>query len=222
MKIECRMPLGHASATPDNRSDAHAMDLTEAIAAAAGLAWASGLRLYAVIFLAGLAGRMEWVELPGELDVLEHPLVLAAAGFMLCVEFFADKVPALDSLWDGLHTFIRIPAGALLAAWALADQSTPVVLAGALLGGTLTGATHLTKAGSRVAINASPEPVSNVLASTSEDGLAVGGLWLAFAYPVLFLVLLAFFVLLMLWLLPRVWRFLTGLLSWVAGKQAPG
>lgn len=198
------------------------MDLHEAIAAAAGLAWASGLRLYAVIFLTGLAGRMGWFELPGQLDLLEHPLVMAAAGLMLCVEFLADKIPALDSLWDGLHTFIRIPAGALLAAWALADQSAPVMLAGALLGGSLTAGTHLTKAGSRVAINASPEPVTNLVASTGEDGLAIGGLWLAFAYPLVFLALLALFMLAMLWLLPRLWRFLTGLLSWVAGKQAPG
>jgi hypothetical protein len=194
----------------------------DAVAAAAGLAWASGLRLYAVIFLAGLAGRMDWVELPGQLDTLEHPAVLAAAGFMLCIEFLADKIPALDSLWDGLHTFIRIPAGALLAAWALADQSAPVMLAGALLGGSLTAGTHLTKAASRVAINASPEPVSNLLVSTSEDGAAIGGLWLAFAYPVVFLALLALMVLVILWLLPRVWRFLAGLLSWVSGKQAPG
>ncbi|MBU0770716.1 MAG: DUF4126 domain-containing protein [Gammaproteobacteria bacterium] len=198
------------------------MDAIDAVAAAAGLAWASGLRLYAVIFLAGMAGRMDWVELPGQLDALEHPAVLAAAGFMLCIEFLADKIPALDSLWDGLHTFIRIPAGALLAAWALADQSAAVMLAGALLGGSLTAGTHLTKAASRVAINASPEPVSNLLVSTSEDGAAIGGLWLAFTYPVLFLVLLVLLVLFMLWLLPRVWRFLSGLLSWVSGKQAPG
>jgi hypothetical protein len=125
------------------------------------------MRLYAAVFLAGLAGRMGWVELPGSLDALEHPLVLTAAGFMLCVEFFADKIPALDSLWDGVHTFIRIPAGALLAAWALADQSTPVMLAGALLGGSLTAGTHLTKAGSRIAINTSPEPVSNLVASAA-------------------------------------------------------
>lgn len=198
------------------------MDTLDAIAAAAGLAWASGLRLYAVLFLTGLAGRMGWLELPGDLGLLEHPLVMAAAGFMLCVEFFADKVPALDSFWDAAHTFIRIPAGALLAAGALADQGTAAVLAAALLGGSLTGATHLTKAGSRIAINTSPEPVSNVIASTGEDGMAVGGLWLAFAHPLVFLALLALAVLGMLWLLPRVWRFLTGLLHWVAGKQAPG
>lgn len=198
------------------------MDIVSTIAAAAGLAWASGMRLYAAVFMAGLAGRMGWVELPGSLDALEHPLVLTAAGFMLCVEFFADKIPALDSLWDGVHTFIRIPAGALLAAWALADQSTPVMLAGALLGGSLTAGTHLTKAGSRLAINTSPEPVSNLVASGSEDGATAGGLWLAFAHPLVFLGLLAVFLLFMVWLLPRVWRFLSSLLSWVAGKQAPG
>lgn len=209
-------------AQPQCDLESDRMDTIDTIAAAAGLAWASGLRLYAVIFLAGLAGRLGWVDLPGDLDTLEHPLVLAAAGLMLCVEFFADKIPALDSLWDGVHTFIRIPAGALLAAWALADQSTPVVLAGALLGGSLTAGTHLTKAGSRIAINTSPEPVSNLIASTSEDGAAVGGLWLAFAYPIVFLGFLGVFLLCMLWLLPRVWRFLSDLLSWVAGKQAPG
>ncbi|WP_018409811.1 DUF4126 domain-containing protein [Methyloversatilis thermotolerans] len=198
------------------------MDVTEAVAAAAGLAWASGLRPYAVVFLAGLAGRMEWFALPGELDVLEHPVVMGVAGLLMCVEFLADKMPALDSLWDALHTFIRIPVGALLAAWALADQGSAGMFAGALLGGTLSGATHLTKAGGRLAVNASPEPLSNLLLSAGEDGLALTGLWLAFVYPLAFLILLALFVIMLWWLLPRMWRFLTGLLSWVSGKQATG
>ena len=123
---------------------------------------------------------------------------------------------------DGSGDLLDAVVCALLAAWALADQSAPVVLAGALLGGSLTAGTHLTKAGGRIAINSSPEPVSNLIASTSEDGAAVGGLWLAFTYPIVFLGFLGVFLLCMLWLLPRVWRFLSDLLSWVAGKQAPG
>ncbi|MBS1173056.1 MAG: hypothetical protein H6R12_1886, partial [Proteobacteria bacterium] len=125
---------------------------------------------------------------------------------MFAIEFFADKIPALDSLWDGIHTFIRIPAGALLAAMALGDHDPAVMVAAGILGGTLAAGTHAAKAGSRALINTSPEPVSNVMASLTEEALVFGGLFTAFQHPVLFLVLLALFVLLLLWLLPKLWR----------------
>lgn len=182
------------------------MDIVGTVAVAAGLAWASGLRLYAVLFLAGLLGRFGYIQLPDALHVLQHAAVIGAAGLMFVVEFFADKIPALDSLWDGIHTFIRIPAGALLAAYSLGDQDPAIMVAAGLLGGTLTAGTHLTKAGSRAVINTSPEPLSNWAASFSEDALVFGGLFTAFNYPILFLALIVVFVILMVWILPRLWR----------------
>jgi hypothetical protein len=144
-----------------------------------------------VIFLCGLAGRMGWLELPGQLSVLAHPLVLGTSGFMLAVEFFADKLPWLDSVWDAVHTFIRVPAGAALVAMAFGDSPGAITAAAAILGGALAAGTHFTKAGARSAINLSPEPFSNWAASLLEDALVPTGLWLAVMYPVAFLVLLA-------------------------------
>lgn len=198
------------------------MDTLQSVALAAGLAWGSGIRLYAVMFLAGLMARLGYVELPPGLTLLTHPAVLGASGFMLCIEFFADKTPGFDTLWDAAQTFIRIPAGALLAALALADQDPALILAAAILGGTLTSAVHFTKAGSRALINASPEPFSNWTASFSEEALLLGGLWAAFTHPLIFLAGLALFLLVALWLLPKIWRGLRMLwrgLRAVLGRQ---
>jgi len=166
------------------------MNLPE-IAVALALAWGAGLRAYAVIFAVGLAGAMGWVELPGHLDVLQHPLVIGASGFMTLVEFGADKVPWLDSIWDAIHSFVRIPAGAALAALAFGDSSSAVMVAAGILGGSLAAAMHVAKAGTRATLNMSPEPFSNWAASLSEDALVPLGLWLAFAHPLLFFALLA-------------------------------
>jgi len=182
------------------------MDALQSAALAAGLAWGSGMRLYAVLFLAGLMARLGTVALPPELSLLTHPAVLGASGFMFLIEFFADKVPGFDSLWDAAHTFVRIPAGALLAALALADRDPALILAAAILGGTLAAAVHFTKAGSRALINASPEPFSNWTASFGEETLLLGGLWAAVRYPLAFLAGLAIFLLALLWLLPKIWR----------------
>ena len=182
------------------------MDTLQSVALAAGLAWGSGIRLYAVLFLAGLMARLGYVELPPGLGLLTHPAVLGASGFMFFIEFVADKVPGFDTLWDAVHTFIRIPAGALLAALALADQDPALIFAAAILGGTLASAVHLTKAGSRALINTSPEPFSNWTASLSEDALLLGGLWAAFTHPLVFLAGLAIFLLAALWLVPKIWR----------------
>jgi hypothetical protein len=162
------------------------------IALASALAWASGLRLYATLFALGLAGWLGWIELPAHLGLLAHPLVLGASGFMALVEFGADKLPWLDSLWDAVHTFIRIPAGAALAAAVFGDGAA--ALAAAILGGTLAAGTHLTKAGSRALINTSPEPFSNWFASLTEDAAVLGGLWLAIARPSVFLIVLALLI----------------------------
>jgi Domain of unknown function (DUF4126) len=161
------------------------------IAIAAALAWGAGLRAYAVIFAIGLAGAMGWVDLPGHLEVLQHPVVIAASGFMALVEFGADKLPWLDSVWDAIHSFIRIPAGAALAAMAFGDSSNAVMVAAAILGGSIAAAMHAAKAGTRAALNLSPEPFSNWAASLSEDALVPLGLWLAIAHPLVFFALLA-------------------------------
>ena len=182
------------------------MDLTQTIALTMGVAWASGLNLYAAILMLGLMGATGHIVLPPGLEPLTDPLVIGAAGFMYCVEFFADKVPGVDNGWDTLHTFVRIPAGAVLAAGAVGPVSVEAQIAAALIGGTLTAATHATKAGGRLIINTSPEPVTNWVASLCEDIAVVAGLWTALNYPVVFIALLAAFVLLMIWLLPKVWR----------------
>src|SRR6185369_3969853 len=149
----------------------------QSVALGSLLAWASGVRLYLVIFAVGLAGYMGYVELPAGLKVLEHPWVIGSAGFLLVMEFLADKVPGLDSAWDAIHTFIRIPAGALLAAGATGDTLSALTVAAGLLGGTITAGTHFTKAGGRALINTSPEPFSNWGASFSEDVIVLGGIW---------------------------------------------
>jgi hypothetical protein len=181
------------------------MDLLT-LALATGLGWTSGLRFYAVLFFLGLLHRVEIYQLPANLDILAHPWVLAVSGLLFIAEFLADKIPGVDSLWDAVHTFIRIPGGALLAAGAVAGNDPGLALAAGLLGGTVAAGAHFTKAGSRALINTSPEPFSNWIASFTEDALSLGGLWIALKYPLVFLVLLVLFLLIALWLLPRLWR----------------
>jgi hypothetical protein len=200
-----------------------AMDTWQLVALAAALGWASGIRLYAVLFIVGALGYLQWVELPGGLAALAHPWVLAASGFMFAVEFFADKVPLVDSLWDVVHTFIRIPAGAALAASVFGDASGAATLAAAILGGSLAAGSHFAKAGSRAAINTSPEPFSNWAASFGEDLGVVTLLWLAFAHPLAALVLLALLVALSAWLPVKLWGFVAALLRHVSGTATrPG
>lgn len=187
------------------------MESVSQLAFAGGLAWASGIRLYVTLFVVGMLGRFGYLHLPEQLLVLQHTWVLTASGIMVLGEFLADKVPGLDSIWDAIHTFIRIPAGAFLA-WGAMGESTPAAqAAAAILGGMITSGTHLAKSGGRAAINTSPEPLSNWTASFGEDGLVLGGLFLAITHPLVFLVLLVLFLALVAWLLPKVLRFLTGL-----------
>lgn len=176
------------------------------IALTMGAAWASGINLYAAILMLGLMGSTGSMTLPPDLQILANPLVIGAAGLMYLVEFVADKMPGVDTGWDAIHTLIRIPAGALLAAGAVGGVDPAVTLAAAIVGGGLAAATHATKAGTRALINTSPEPVSNWTASITEDLAVVVGLWTALHYPWLFLVLLLLFILLMIWLLPKIWR----------------
>lgn len=182
------------------------MDPLTAIATAAGLGWASGMRLYAVLFFLGVLQHAGIYTLPPGLQPLAHPAVMAVSGFLFFVEFLADKVPGVDSLWDAVHTFIRIPAGAVLAAAAVASSDPGFAIAAGLLGGVIAAGTHFTKAGSRALINASPEPFSNWTASLGEDFLSALGLFAALKYPLLFLFLLALFIAAAIFLLPKLWR----------------
>ena len=182
------------------------LQMLQTAALASLLAWASGLRLYLVVFAVGLAGHLGYIELPAGLKVLQHLWVIGAAGILLVMEFLVDKVPGIDSVWDAFHTFIRIPAGALLAAGATGDTLSALTVAAGLLGGTITAGTHFTKAGGRAMLNASPEPFSNWAASFTEDAMVLAGIWFAFQYPVVFLAALAAFLALAIWLLPKVWR----------------
>lgn len=177
-----------------------------AAALAGGLSWSSGIRLYMTLFLAGWFGRAGWIDLPPALEVLESPWLMAVTGGLLLIEFLADKVPGVDSAWDAVQTFIRVPAGAILGAAAIGHMAPEWTAVAALLGGTFAGAAHLTKAGSRALINTSPEPFSNWAASLSEDVLVVAALWAAFFYPWLLIAFLAVFFLLALWLVPKLWR----------------
>jgi hypothetical protein len=182
------------------------MDVLSQTALALGLAWASGIRLYAVVFIAGGLQRLGVIALPSDLGLLSHDWVLIASFVMLVGEFVADKIPLFDTLWDALHTFIRIPAGTLLAWGAFGDQTPAARVIIGLAGGALVTSTHLTKAAGRALINHSPEPFSNWLASFIEEFVVLAGLWLIHAHPLAFLILLGLFVLLIAWLLPKLWR----------------
>ncbi len=196
------------------------MDLIHSVALAAGLAWASGFRLYAALFLTGLLAYFGLLELPSSLALLTHPLVLAASAIMLVAEFLADKIPGFDSIWDAVHTFIRIPAGAILAAGSLGSMDPAYIAAAAILGGVIASTSHATKAGSRALINTSPEPFSNWSASLAEDLLAPAGLAIAFKFPVLFLALLAVFLIVAVLLIRFLIKAMRALLARLGGRHA--
>lgn len=182
------------------------MGTIEALSLAMGTAWTSGINLYATVAALGIAGRSEMIHLPPELQVLTHPAVIAIACVMYVIEFFADKVPYVDSGWDVLHTFIRVPAGAILAAKSLGDMNPALELAALLAGGTVALAAHGTKATVRLAINTSPEPFSNWAASFAEDVTVLGSIWMVFNHPILMLILVVSFMVLVVWLVPRLFR----------------
>lgn len=190
------------------QAGSQALDLPQLLALAAVLGWASGIRLYAVLFIVGMAGWLGWLALPQGLHLLEHPAMLAASGFMLFVEFFADKIPGLDSVWDAVHSVIRIPAGAALAAGVFGTDSGTAGAVAALLGGSLAATAFATKATTRLAANTSPEPFSNIGLSLFEDGLVVGALWLATHHPVAFGIFLLITLVLSVLLLVCLFKFL--------------
>jgi hypothetical protein len=187
------------------------LDTSHLFAIAAALGWASGLRLYAVVFLTGLAGFLGWVPLPEGLKVLQNPLMLGASGLMLAVEFFADKVPGVDSLWDVLHTLVRIPAGAALAAGVFGGDQAAWSMAAALMGGTLAATSHVAKATTRAAANTSPEPFSNVALSLAGDALVPAALWMSWQHPTGFFIALAVALVAMVGLTFVLFKFLVSL-----------
>ncbi|RKP43751.1 DUF4126 domain-containing protein [Trinickia fusca] len=184
--------------------------MLDALSLGAGLSWASGLRLYLTVLLVGVFARLGIVHLPDTLSALASPWVIGTAAVLTVAEFLADRIPAFDSLWDAIHTFIRIPAGALLAAGSLGHADPALLTVAALAGGTLAGSAHLTKAGTRALINLSPEPLSNWIASSTEDVLVCVGLALALFVPLLFLLLMVGFLAFSSWALPRLWRGVQG------------
>ena len=192
------------------------MGIVEIIAITMGVAWASGINLYATIATLGILGATGHMTLPPDLAILADPLVIFAAVLMYCVEFFADKVPGVDTAWDSIHTFIRIPAAVVLAAGAVGEIGPAAQLAAAIAGGTLAATSHAFKSGSRVLINTSPEPLTNWGASVAEDVAVFAGLGLAIYQPTVFLGFLVLFLVLAIWLLPKIWRGIKQVFTWLA------
>jgi len=191
--------------------------IIQLIALSMGVAWASGINLYAAILTLGIAGATGNIELPQGLQVLSDPMIIGAAGLMYCVEFFADKIPGVDTGWDMIHTFVRVPAGVLLAAGSVGDLSSAAGITAGILGGGMALTTHSAKSGARALINTSPEPFSNWTASILEDIAVFSGLWMALNQPLLFLGLLLVFILLMIWLLPKLWRGIKSVIAALKG-----
>ena len=200
------------------------LDMPQLLALAAALGWASGFRLYAAVFITGMAGWLGWLSLPAGLAVLQHPAMLFGSGFMLFIEFFADKIPGVDSLWDIVHSVIRVPAGAALAAGVFGADSGTMGMAAALLGGSLAATSYATKVSTRAALNTSPEPFSNIAVSLFEDGLVIGVMWLATQHPLIFGVALVVAVVISICMVVVLIRFLKGLVrrvrGWFGGEQA--
>ncbi|MFK5985311.1 MAG: DUF4126 domain-containing protein [Pseudomonadota bacterium] len=194
-------------------------DLISVIALSMGAAWASGINLYAAILVLGVMGMNGDIVLPPDLQVLASPIVIAAAGLMYMVEFTADKIPGVDSSWDALHTLVRVPAGAMLAAGAVGDMNPAIVIASGILGGGVSLATHAAKSGTRVLINTSPEPVTNWTASIMEDIAVFTGVWTALTHPGLFIVFFVVFILLLIWSLPKLWTGIKKVFSFIFGRR---
>src|SRR5262249_51931948 len=183
------------------------MDFLSTLAISMGGSWVAGINLYATVAALGLLGRFAHLKLPGELDVLTSWWVIGVALFLFVIEFIADKIQVVDSIWDVIHTFIRVPAGAVLAATAFGDFDKSIQLIALLVGGGLALSSHGTKAATRAFINASPEPVSNIVVSLLEDVLVLVAVLLAVFLPVLVFFVIAAGLAFSFWILPRVVRF---------------
>jgi hypothetical protein len=182
------------------------MPLLQILGLALGAAWTAGINLYATVAALGLLQHYGWARLPGGLDVLDNWIIIGVALFLYVVEFVADKIPYVDTVWDAVHTFIRVPAGAVIAFSATADMHPTVQVLALLLGGGLALSTHGTKATVRAAANTSPEPVTNWTLSIVEDVIAIGAAVLMVVNPVVILVIILVFLLVLAWILPKVVR----------------
>jgi hypothetical protein len=194
------------------------MSLFSTLALAMGTAWVSGINLYASVATLGLLGRFADLQLPGELSVLTNWWVIGVALALYVVEFVADKIPFIDSAWDAVHTFIRVPAGAVLAAAAFGEFDKGVQVIAFLFGGGLALSSHGTKAATRAVINTSPEPVTNVAASLTEDVVAVSSVLLAAFYPVLLVIVVVTGLLISLIVLPKTIRYFRAIIGKLRGK----
>ncbi len=188
-------------------------DWITTLGTATGSAWLSGINLYATVVTLGVLQKFQLVKLPGELDILGNWWVIGLAAALYVIEFVADKVPAVDTAWDAIHTFIRVPAGAILAATAFADFDPAVKMAAMILGGGIALSSHGAKAATRLAVNASPEPVSNAVLSLTEDVFAFGSTILMVFFPVVMLVVVIVFLIVMIWLTPKIVRALRRLIA---------
>ena len=192
------------------------MDWFSTLSLAFGSAWTSGINLYATVTVLGLLQKFGFAKLPGGLDVLDNWWIIGVAAALYAIEFFADKIPYVDSIWDVIHTFIRVPAGLIVAYAATADLDPSITIPAALIGGGLALSSHGTKAAVRVGANLSPEPVSNWVLSLVEDVIAFIGTLLAVFAPVLIAIVLAIFVIFFLWFFPKVLRAMRKLFSGIA------
>jgi hypothetical protein len=197
------------------------MNLISTIAISMGASWVAGINLYATVATLGLLGRFAHLKLPGDLDVVTNWWVIGVALFLFVIEFVADKVQLVDSVWDIVHTFIRIPAGAVLAATAFGDFDKSVQVIALLLGGGLALSSHGTKAAARALINTSPEPVSNIVVSLAEDVLAVTTVVLSVFLPVVVFLIVAAGLIFSFWLLPRIVRFFRKVYLRIRGFVTP-
>ena len=196
------------------------MDIFSSIGLLLGSSWASGVNLYMSMAGLGIAHRMNWLELPGDLEVLSHPLIIGVAGVLYLVEFVADKIPYVDSIWDSVHTFIRPVASAVLGYAAMGEAGQVLQVLVALLTGGIALDSHLTKATTRLAINASPEPVTNSIASVTEDATVIGTLYLIINHPVAIAVLVTVFIIFSIWFLMKMFKFMKRVFSF-SGKRKP-
>jgi hypothetical protein len=192
------------------------MEWLSTLSLALGTAWTSGINLYATVSVLGLLQRIGGVKLPGGLDVLDNWWIIGVAGGLYIVEFFADKIPYVDSVWDVVHTFIRVPAGAIVAYAAVSDMDSTIVIPATLIGGGFALASHGTKAAARMGANLSPEPISNWTLSIFEDIIAFGGVLLAVFAPFVIGVVLIVFAIFFLWCFPKVVRAIGRLFNGIA------
>jgi len=194
------------------------LDTAHLVALAAALGWASGVRLYLVVFLTGLAGALGWVTLPPGLHLLQSPLVLGGSALLATIEFVADKVPAVNAFWDGLHTLLRVPGGAVLAAGVFGGDQAQWTLVAALAGGALAATSHVAKTTTTASLAAFPEPFTHAGVSLVSDLSVPAMLWLAFAHPAVFAVALGVVLACMVGVTVVLFRFLRALTTRLLGR----